>query len=230
MPPGCPGVLPVGNLRQHPPQHVVAIPEVMLQCRPYMCRNQHEQQHDEPVMGALGHSEQGEAGLQRQAVERHLRPGQEPAEVKQSGRRKRRPHDPPAEGQRHEADVEQDMRDVRDERLPAQPVGVVHRAGNEDAPPGAEERQQQDRQPDGAVHLVGADFVPARHQKIGIETPAELEQHECRHDPVERYAHRRVAILFRMPFGPGSQLLQHQAADRPSCRSQRPAISSAATR
>ena len=54
--------LPVRDIREHPAKHVVAIPEMMLQGRPYMCRNQHEQHNDRGGVHVLGNVEDAVSG------------------------------------------------------------------------------------------------------------------------------------------------------------------------
>ena len=75
--PHWPRILPFRNIGQHPPKHVMPVPEMMLQGRRYMCRNQHEQQNDGCGVNVLGEVEDTIAGEHIQMLQRHLRPGKQ---------------------------------------------------------------------------------------------------------------------------------------------------------
>ena len=81
---GCDGAS--GILGQHPRQHVVPLPEVMVQRRSDMQRNQHEQRDDEHAMDIVRYVQDQPARLERQLVERQPRPRHDARQVELTGR------------------------------------------------------------------------------------------------------------------------------------------------
>ena len=81
------------------------------------------------------------------------------------------------------------------------------------------------------MHLVGDQLVPARRKEARGPAPAELEEHQERHYPVEGDPDGRVAVALGVTPGPGAEPLDHDADDRRASRpSQRPISASAAAR
>ena len=199
--PGGPGYS--GSPAACPPARRASIPEMVLERGADVQRDQQRQPDHADAVRILGEVEHPALPRGRQVVEGHRRNGHDARERQRRGGLERRPHRPAAERQQREQAVEQDMRDVRRGRLPAEPVGIVDRPGD-DQPP---HRAQHARAAAGSGRSRCATDRPrslSPPTRIALQHPArpQLIQHQRRHHPVEGDPDRRIAALAAVALRP----------------------------
>src|SRR3546814_3369592 len=106
------------------------------------------------------------------------------------------------------------MRDIGGRGLPAEAVGVVDRARNDQPPERAQHRKHEHEQPKLGVDAKGLELVPARGNPAHPPAPSELEQYERRHRPMENLPDRGITPVVGVARGPGLDRLDHARAPR----------------